>query len=392
MSNDRLKYLLDQYVSNASTIEELRELFEWIKDSDDDLFVKEKIQELLEHADNKEMHPELDWEAVYTKIISTPGFKKKSVLPRIAIAAAIAGALFFGAYFFLFNKDLNNLSQQQVVKNDILPPDASRAMITLGDGTVVYLDSAGNGEVAMQGNVKIVKLPDGQIGYQSDISTKDLTSPIYNTLTNPKGSNIINLTLSDGSLVWLNAGSAITYPVIFTGNERKVTITGEAFFDVKSDHQKKFMVEKDNMVVEVLGTEFNVNAYDDEENIKVTLMEGSVSISDGTESRKIVPGQQALLGKTGLTVRNKVNLDAVMAWKNGRFVFEEENIHSVMRQLSRWYDVEVNYEDKVTTEKFVGIINRSRYQNISKILDLFEKTGLVKFSINDKNVTVMPSD
>jgi len=394
MSNDRLKYLIEQYVSNSSSPEEIQELFNWIKKSNDDVLIKAKIEELFSSYDNKEVLPDVDWESVYLNIISAPDLRKKTrILPRVAIAALITGVLLSGMFFLFFNKKATDGPDQGFVfTEDIKAPETNKAIITLGDGSVVYLDSIASGAFVIQGDVKITKLPNGQISYESVSDMQGFVNPVYNTLFNPKGSEIINLTLNDGSKVWLNSGSSISYPVVFSGAERKVQITGEAYFEVTHDLKKAFIVEKDDMEVQVLGTNFNINAYDDEDDIKVTLLEGSVKIENGLESKVITPGQQVIIKENAeMLVRNSVNLEAVIAWKNGRFVFEEENIQSVMRQISRWYNVEVTYEGEVTNEKFVGVISRSRYQNISKILDLFEKTGIVKFSIDGEKVTVKPN-
>ncbi|MBS1738646.1 MAG: FecR domain-containing protein, partial [Bacteroidetes bacterium] len=206
------------------------------------------------------------------------------------------------------------------IPNDILAPTNSRAMITLADGSRVFLDSLNNGAVATQGNVQLVKLANGQIAYNPTSTITDHQSPItYNTLTNPRGSKVIDMKLSDGTHVWLNAGSSITYPVAFAGDERKVTLSGEGYFEVAHDASKPFHVGVGEMDVKVLGTHFNVNAYPDEGEIKTTLLEGSVQVREGKSEIVLNPGQQAALQTSShrLQRSDNVNVEEVMAWKEG---------------------------------------------------------------------------
>jgi ferric-dicitrate binding protein FerR (iron transport regulator) len=254
----------------------------------------------------------------------------------------------------------------------------------LANGSTIYLDSAANGIVTNQGNVQLVKVADGSIAY--DGATSEI---MYNTLTNPRGSKVINITFSDGTRVWLNAGSSITYPMVFVGHERKVTVTGEAFFDVTHKAGMPFRVCKGDLEVTVLGTQFNVNAYDDEDAVKVTLLKGSVKIlrpAQQAQAIVIKPGQQAVVTDK-INVDDNIDLEEVMAWKNGTFQFGDKiDVQSLMRQVARWYDVEIEYKGNVNG--FVGG-SISRDVNISKVIEMLEKTGEVKFKIEGKKITVM---
>src|SRR5690606_13375554 len=189
MSNDRLKYLIEQYVSNSSSPEEIQELFNWIKKSNDDVLIKAKIEELFSSYDNKEVLPDVDWESVYLNIISAPDLRKKTrILPRVAIAALITGVLLSGMFFLFFNKKATDGPDQGFVfTEDIKAPETNKAIITLGDGSVVYLDSIASGAFVIQGDVKITKLPNGQISYESVSDMQGFVKPVYNTLFNPKG-------------------------------------------------------------------------------------------------------------------------------------------------------------------------------------------------------------
>ncbi len=320
---------------------------------------------------------------------------------RKIVAVAAVLILLGSAYFLFFIKTAKQTEiAETTVPDDIKAPASNHAMITLANGQKIYLDSAGNGTLTIQGDVNVIKTGDGQIIYDDSRLTTHNPQLIYNTLTNPRRSKVINITLADGSKVWLNAGSSLTYPVAFIGTERKVSITGEAYFEVtplspptgggqgKFPFIVKFKTPSgDEGEVTVLGTLFNVNAYDDEVATKVTLLEGSVKINEGNAASLLKPGQQARISsdiKTG----NDVDMDEVMAWKNGKFQFgEAADIASILRQISRWYDVDVEYKGAVTGH-IGGTISRN--VKVSQVFKMLEMTGAVRFQIEGKKVIVMP--
>ncbi|SEP12871.1 FecR family protein [Niastella yeongjuensis] len=272
------------------------------------------------------------------------------------------------------------------LKNDVLP-GGNKALLTLGNGTTIILDSAHPGTLTQQGNTRVVKLNDGQLLYNE--AAKSGTPPLtYNTLSTPRGGQY-QLVLPDGSTVWLNAASSIRFPTAFTGNERNVEITGEAYFEVKKNAAMPFTVKMNNgTAVKVLGTQFNINAYDDEETIKTTLLEGAVKITKKAESAIIKPGEQASVSQSSNNIPVlTADLEEVMAWKNGSFQFNGATIETVMRQISRWYDVEVEYKGKISLH-FAGAISRN--VNISQVLEMLEKAGGIKTSITGKKVIVAP--
>jgi ferric-dicitrate binding protein FerR (iron transport regulator) len=342
----------------------------------------------------------VDWDAIYTKIINTPVIEKKHVWLRVAAAAVIIVVLFAG--YFIFNHHATTpiaktkTQQQSRFEND-LTPGGNKAVLTLANGAQIILDSATNGALTQQGNTKIIKLDNGQLSYNSvngSSSSPKTGEILYNTVSTPRGGQY-QVVLADGSKVWLNAASSLRFPTSFTGNAREVTLTGEGYFEVTHDDAKPFKVLANGVEIKVLGTHFNINAYKDEPTIKTTLLEGSVKVGIGAASKTIRPGEQAQIESHDNSLNPKimvqpVDVDATVAWKNGRFIFHGNNILSVMRQLARWYDVEVSYEGNVTDEEFVGVINRSRYENISEILDMLEKTRTVSFAISGHHVTVMP--
>ncbi|MBN8859531.1 MAG: FecR domain-containing protein [Sphingobacteriales bacterium] len=394
MSNDRLKYLLERYAADASTPEETTELFEWIKNLKDDVLFKEKVKELWTDHNLNEPLPQTDWNTIYTKITNVPVIGRRRIWPRIWAAAAIIASLSAGSYFML-----NQQTNEQPIAVTKKPgseykllPGTDRAVLTLANGNQIILDSAGNGALTQEGNIKIIKLDDGRLSYNS---LKDKPQEVlYNTISTPRGGQY-QIVLSDGSKVWLNAASSLRFPVSFTGDKRAVVLSGEGYFEVAHDAGKPFTVSVNGTEVHVLGTHFNINAYADEATVKTTLLEGSVKVSKGNTDKMISPGEQAVTGNNDNVVDpeisiQQVDVDAVTAWKNGRFVFKGDNIQSVMRQLARWYNAEVSYEKNVTNEEFVGVINRSRYDNIADILEMMGKTGTVSFAINGRHITVMP--
>jgi transmembrane sensor len=301
-------------------------------------------------------------------------------------AAAVVFVLASLSNFFLFNNTPKPPKIAKVFRNDVTAPQSDRATITLANGEKIYLDSIGNEALATQGNVKLVKLKGGEIAYRQSAGngSKKLQ---YNTLSNPRGSKVINMFLADGSKIWLNAGSAVIYPVAFVGNERKVSVTGEAYFEVAHDASKPFIVNTSGMSVKVLGTRFNMNTFQDEDqDIKVTLLEGSVKINNGNASSLLKPGQQALVSKE-IKVMNDVDLSFVMAWKDGYFQFDNASLQNVLKQISRWYDVEVVYEGSNQPRQFVGEIQKNL--NLSEMLKILEKNK-VHFRIDGKRLMVLP--
>jgi ferric-dicitrate binding protein FerR (iron transport regulator) len=330
-------------------------------------------------------------ERIWAKVMEQAGkFKPSPVIPiyrrsffKVAVAASIILVLGTGYYFSFFNssKNQNDIAKVQPGK-DVLAPKSNKAILILADGRSVSIDSLNNGTLAVQGDIKIEKAADGQIVYNGSANAIE-----YNTLFNPRGSKVQPLTLSDGTKVWLNNESSIRFPTAFTGIERKVEITGEAYFEVTKNTAFPFQVNVKGMEVEVLGTHFNINAYDDEAMKKTTLLEGAVKINMDNNHQLLSPGQQAQVNGIGeiKLIRNP-DTEVTMAWKNGKFIFARNDIKSVMRQLEKWYDVKVEYKGDLTKEEFVGVISRSA--NISEILAMLEDTRTVNFEISGRKIIV----
>lgn len=262
-------------------------------------------------------------------------------------------------------------------------PAGNRAVLSLANGQRIVLDSAQEGMLARQGETKVVKLADGHVAYQG---AQDGEQLLYNTISTPKGGQY-TLTLSDGSKVWLNAASRLRFPTAFSGGTRRVEMEGEVYFEVAKQAGRPFIVETGGTSIEVLGTRFNVNTYD-ENTVRTTLAEGQVRISRKNESSLLTPGQEAVVreGTSGIQVQ-RVNVDKALAWKNGLFHFENTNIRAIMREVSRWYDVEVVYQTgDLENKNFSGVL--SRYSHVSALLKRLELTGTVRFKIEGQKILV----
>jgi transmembrane sensor len=387
---NKLRKLLSE---SEWTSKEVQWLLTYLENSEDTELKQLMQKHFLDDLENsKEISPEASrklFKAIHDKIESESKSKKRRVIPlrRIAIAASVIGVLLV-SIFLLSDKIgkkgiVKSEIDQQRFKNDVLP-GGDKATLTLADGSTIVLDDAQNGILAQQGNSKIIKL-DGKLSY--DPTNKNSREIVYNTISTPKGGQY-QLELPDGSQVWLNATSSIHFPTSFIGNERRIEVTGEAYFEIARDPNMPFIVSVNNAEVQVLGTHFNVNAYDDEDNVKTTLLEGSVKFVNDGNTNILKPGQQAQLTKEGMIkVVSNVDVDEVVAWKNGMFDFDNARIETVMRQLSRWYDVEIEYKGK-NDDLFIAEMRRKI--NLSDALKALELTGKVKFDIQGKKIIVMP--
>jgi hypothetical protein len=312
-------------------------------------------------------------------------------LPRIAAVAAILLVVGLGVFFYTQRHLEGSEATRDLLANDI-KPGGNKAYLVLSNGKRLSLTDAANGELAKEAGVEITKTADGQVVYktESDISgrhpefssgSRTSYSNALNTIETPRGGQY-QIRLPDGSKVWLNAASKLIYPVSFTGRgQREVSLDGEAYFEIYKNKLQPFVVKSKNQKVTVLGTHFNINSYSDEKDTKTTLLEGSVKVNDAT----LKPGEQATLANNQIKV-TQVNTELALAWKNNQFMFESQHIESIMRMIARWYDVEIVYYGAAPTEKFGGSI--SKFQNVSKVLQILELTGSVHFKIEGKIIYV----
>lgn len=370
------QYILDEWLRASP---QNRELLSQLRDPQ---YVKEELGKMYGYnLDEGWQRLKIKFDANKNTAVIQKYSKWKYWIAAAIILFALAGAALLFEYF---PAKVIKIADQTNKKpaTDIAAPAISKATITLHDGTRIAIDSTNTGNLAKQGKTIIQKTADGQIQYTADEKLNAETQ--FNTLTNPRGSRVVQLTLSDGTKVWLNAESEIRYPVTFTQQERKVEIEGEVYFEVAKDTTKHFIVQSNGTTIQVTGTHFNINAYKDEASLDVTLLEGGVKVSNATHTVNLSPGEQAKVGND-IRIDRQVNTEEVMAWKNGLFMFNGTDIYTAMRQLSRWYDVSVKFNENIT-ERFYGDISREK--NISSVLNMLETTGSIHFRTTGSTIEV----
>lgn len=329
--------------------------------------------------------PSIDWANMLQRIKAeglrqAPVRRLRSTWLRSAAAVLIL-LLGGGAVYFALNKKPRAIVQTIAVTTDVLP-GGNKAVLTLSGGRQIVLDSAQRGDLAIEGNTRVSKAADGKLSYNA---LNSAASTAYNTLSTPRGGQY-QLTLSDGTVVWLNAASSITYPTAFSGDRREVAITGEAYFEVKYRANQPFRVRVGKDTVEDLGTHFNINAYTDEPGMKTTLLEGRVRVDAPGGSVVLEPGQQAVSqAGSPIKINGTADMEEAVAWKNGLFQFNRADIQTVMRQIARWYNVEVRFEGPVSHDRFWGKLPRDL--NASQVLKVLQKEQ-VHFKIQDKTIIV----
>ncbi len=385
MDNTRIYYLAGQYLKKSLTETEQAE-FQY-------LLHNPEHQEALQAA-FEEMAGELDMNITQDKDLLPlleRSLNSDRVQPRVRFlsggslswaAASIILLLAAGAYFWTANKTPTDIT----AKNAVISPGKQGAILTLADGSQVVLDSLSNGVIAKQKGVSIM-LTNGQLTYAP--TENGSGEIVFNTISTPRGRQF-QVTLPDGTQVWLNTASSIRYPTAFASTERKVEVTGEAYFEVAKNTAMPFRVTVNNKAeINVLGTHFNVNAYENEKAIATTLLEGSVRVVQYEAASKNVilqPGQQALIAAApGIKVIEKANIDKVIAWKNGLFYFEGTSLAEIMRQLERWYDIEVVYEKVIPDIEFEGEITKD--VSLNGLLTMLGKTEL-HFRIEGRKLIV----
>ncbi|MFA5848683.1 MAG: FecR domain-containing protein [Bacteroidales bacterium] len=333
-----------------------------------DSFSQEE-KEVLENKIFREIKAKIEKPPVRSSI---SGYFRKSYSYA---AAAILVMLCLGALLLL-------------EKSNDIGPGGSKALLTLDDGSKIVLEEAKMGTLATQGNTSIIKQESGLLAYGASASVSGDDEIVgTNTITTPLGGEY-QVILPDGTKAWLNAASSIKYPTAFKGKERVVEITGEVYLEVSKDKTKPFIVKVDGMTeIKVLGTHFNINAYPDEGVIKTTLLEGSVQVTNPSGAPvNLSPGQQSTTDNQGLILVQNVDIEAVVAWKNGTFQFNSFSIDEIMRQISRWYKVEVIYQNEKPLGEYSGIVSRNT--NLSEVLDMLQLSG-IKCKIDGERLIVL---
>jgi len=403
---------LNRQRSGLLSEEEQQEWNTLLQDPDNEQLIQEELLRSLQE-DEGSLAPDLaktpdlsnqpepqgnsDWQPVLQRILSvdkTAG-RRRSILLSFPIlkwsaAAVLALTLAGGGIFFLTKNKKEPKSLATAPSHparDILP-GSNQAVLTLANGQQIILNSAQNGVLSRQGNIQVIKLDSGRLAYQTATSDKlqAASQATYNTITTPRGGQY-QITLPDESKVWLNAESSLRFPTSFTNKERSVQLTGEAYFEVAQNKDQPFLVKAGQTETRVLGTHFNIMAYGDENAIRTTLLEGSVQMGQGNQRSLLRPGEQGEFDTRGSGIRTKtVNTRAAIAWKEGYYYFDRTPVQSVMRQIARWYNVEIVYQGAIPRDEIVGRIPRTAY--VSEVLHIMELIG-IHFKIEEHKITVL---
>lgn len=400
MQKARLKRLLHLYFNNSISNEDCIELLEYLNKADSDEVNELIDSELLSLDEGPEFtgRQSLD---VLTRIKADPRFnpvfdEQKDEEPVVIrfyqrrwVQVAAAVLIICGVAGVLFKNKPNKTSAgtTSIAKVKPIVPGGNKAILTVAGGKTIVLDSAANGTIAQTNAGKVIKTKSGQIVYDGNNATHQGNEIAYNTLSTPKGGEY-QVVLPDGTKVWLDAASSIVYPTAFAGKERRVKLTGQAYFEVAKNKDKPFYVDVNQSEIRVLGTHFNISAYNDDHETTTTLLEGSVQITKNHSTSLLKPGQQAVINNgSDKIVVAPANIQDVMAWKEGYFIFNDDNISGIMRKVSRWYDVSVDYKGNYDDQQFGGTFYRSK--SITELLQHLEKIGKIHFKISGRRVTVM---
>ncbi|RYY37743.1 MAG: FecR family protein [Sphingobacteriaceae bacterium] len=393
MNHERLKSLLRSYFNNTIGEADCLELLNYMDSNPHK--VAAMVDETLPEGDTGPQFSDKQAQEILNRIktderfttVEQPRVIKFYQRSWVQIAAMLLIILTAGIFILNKNNTTNTEAEAVKVVQKPIVPGGNKAMLTLANGQTVILDSASNGIIASAGDNNVVKTADGELVYQPAANAVNNNAAAYNTLSTPKGGEY-QVTLPDGTKVWLNAASSLSYPQQFTGNERKVKLTGEAYFEVAKNKKKPFYVEVNDVEVKVLGTHFNISGYADDDNITTTLLEGAVQVSKNKAASTLIPGQKAVTnnGSAAIVVSTADVGDAI-AWKNGYFTFSDDDITGIMKKVSRWYDVEVVYEGNPSDEKFGGTFYRAK--SITELLDYLRRIGNNSFKISGRRIIVM---
>ncbi|SEO70725.1 FecR family protein [Mucilaginibacter sp. OK283] len=387
MQKQEFQQLIDKYLNGQATADEvqlLMELFDNAQTNNDwdeqTLGVKQDLEDkMLQRLQSAVQQSSAKHQPKVFKI-----FASRNVAAAVIGLMIISAGVYYGTRHTA--KEVALAKNKTVVKHDA-DPGKNEAVLTLDNGEKVVLDSARIGTLAKKGNISIKKTKDGQLVYQVEEGKASAANgPVaYNTISTPRGGQY-QVILPDGSKIWLNAASSLKFPTAFTGSQRDVELTGEAYFEVAKNPSKPFMVNVNALKVKVLGTHFNINAYADEDDIKTTLLEGLVQLTSGNNHNLLKPDEQGIVKGDNIQVV-EVDAERAVAWKNGFFDFNRASIRDIMKQLSRWYNIEVVYNGKVSDDEFMGRIERN--VKLSQVLHVLELSH-VHFKVEDKKITVSP--
>jgi transmembrane sensor len=400
METQRIVYLLERYVTALLTEEEEQELTLIMHDPGHADFVQAELLRLMqEEAEpvglaEDQIGLAADWEPVLQRIFSVDKTKEptptllRTMSRRWMAAAAIVLVLLGSSALYIFTKHhppAAPTAKVSLKSTDSIRPGSNRAVLTLAGGQQIVLDDAHNGVLGEQGKTQVIKLDSGRLAYNSAAAGAGGAAPLYNTITTPRGGQY-QITLPDETKVWLNAESSLRFPTAFVEKERAVELTGEAYFEVAPNKNKPFLVKTGQSTTRVLGTSFNIMAYNDEGPVKTTLLEGAVNVDEGGHSVLLQPGEQGIFNSGSIATRT-VNTRAVVAWKDGYYFFDRTPVQNVMRQIARWYNVDIVYKGAVPKDEIVGRIPRTAY--VSDVLHIMELIG-IHFKIEGRTIIVTP--
>lgn len=393
-TKEQFDRLLSKYLDKSSSLDELKELLSYVDDAE----YKDQLGKVMaEHFNmpNPTFNDgDVDWEEMLNSITRKEVRKAKPLWTKIlSVAAVLLAILSIGILIRQTSQHSVVQPSSTVTTKKDLAPGGNKAILKLADGREIILDGRDTGILAREGGTQISTTADGMIIYDASKTTGGRNAEIaqsrINTLITPEGGQYM-LILPDNSKVWLNSGSSLSYPSVFNEAYRQVELKGEAYFEIAKDKQHPFKVKVGAAEVSVLGTHFNVMSYQNENSTQISLAEGSVQVEIGLNKQLLKPGQQALImaGAEKITLRN-IDLEEATSWKNGSFQFDNTPIDQVMRQIARWYAVDVIYEGTKPKFSFTGMISRDN--NVSKILKMIEETGGIDFEIRDKEIIVKTS-
>lgn len=390
MEQEKLLYyanLISKQINHGLTPEEQLDLNAWLEANPSNQMVYDGLRDGDAQQSAIDFMNALSVDAAWNKVSAAsettrsvpvvknlPSFRKRFAWAAVAAAVLVTS-------FFIWTTNIDQPVQSSDAPVEILP-GGTKATLTLADGKIISLDAVPNGDIAAEGNLQVIKM-DGTLQYNGDNENAEIT---YNTIQTPRGGKY-QLVLSDGTVVWLNAASSLRFPVVFKGRERRVELMGEAYFEVKKG-EKPFKVSLQNgSNIEVKGTVFNVNAYQDEDLLRTTLLEGKINFMMLGKTQALLPGQQIRVAykQPEMQLIDDVDVEREIAWRNNLFIFKGMDVKSIMREISRWYDIDVVYKGKLNSETFSGIV--SRKSNLSQVLKIMEEGG-VRFAIEGRTIVV----
>lgn len=388
--NEQISDIIIAYMKDEITLEQKAILDEWIISSDENKKIFDKLTDKEFISKQLNLFYSFEDKKAWNKIMGDTQkvnqitiFRNK-IWQKLAVAAIFIGLVCATYFIYSYYKTIHQ-PQTLVQRNDVNPPMLSKAFIKMDNGKVIMLDSIKNNTVFKLNGAEVIKDKTGQIVYTGNSGKNSI-----NTLFNQRGSNVITLVLSDGTKVWLNSESSISYPLKFDNGTRTVSITGEAYFEVAKSKTQKFIVTTENgMKTEVLGTHFNIKDYPDDCICNVTLLEGSIQVSNAQSKVLLKPEQQAIQKRNAYAFSiGRANIDNVMAWKSGIFYFEDADIYSITTQLSRWYNIDVQIKGTFSTERYFGIISRNL--SLMQVLQIL-KLADINYELKEKTLFITKS-